>query len=410
MRQRYSVLLVDDDPVSLTLLSHCLEAGGFEVVAVDSGDGVVEHVLAHRPQCVMVDVMMPGLDGMEVCRRLRGYSELTDTRIIVMSSKVYDTDRRRALDLGADAFIAKPIEVNRIAGQVRRIIKDRVHLTFWGIRGTLPVSGLSSLRYGGNTPCVSMEFARGALLVFDAGTGIKVLSDHLRDTGRLRLNTHIFISHPHWDHINALPFFAPLYVQGSQIEILGPCQGEKCVEDFLRDQMDGVYFPITAEEFSARLSFRHLGEEILDLEDGIRVKTLYLHHPGHCLGYRVEYGSRILCYITDNEIYPAHTGLRDDAYVTKLTEFVSRADVLITDSTYTDEEYESHMHWGHSSVGEVVNLAHQAQVRMLYLFHHDPDQNDEDIDAKLEWAQARLRRLGSDTQCFGPVEGEKISL
>jgi phosphoribosyl 1,2-cyclic phosphodiesterase len=265
------------------------------------------------------------------------------------------------------------------------------------------------MRFGGNTSCVSLELARGPLLVFDAGTGIKALSDHLIAEKRSRLDVKIFISHPHWDHINALPFFAPLYVPGSTVEIFGPCQGEKCVEDFLKEQMDGVYFPVTAQEFGARVNYRNIREEALDL-NGVRIRTMLLNHPGHCLGYRIEYGERVVCYITDNEIYPENTGLRDEGYINKLLEFTDKADALIIDSTYTDEEYDRHRNWGHSSLGEVVDLADRADIKTLYLFHHDPDQNDDDIAAKLEQACTILRERGSSTRCTAPIEGQLLTL
>jgi CheY-like chemotaxis protein len=409
MTDRYSAHVVDDDPVMLALLVHCLSAGGFEVSSASSGEEALGAILANRPDCVVLDIMMPGMDGMEVCRRLRNEPRLSATKIVMMSGKNYEPDRRRAVAAGADAFISKPVDTATFAGRVRRVIEDRIHMGFWGVRGTLPVPGPNALRYGGNTPCVSLELARGPLLIFDAGTGIKTLSDHLMATHHSRLEAKILISHPHWDHINALPFFMPLYVRGNDIEILGPCQGDICVEDFIKAQMDGVYFPITAQEFGARVRYTNLREETFKI-DRVTVRTMLLNHPGHCLGYRVEYGERSVCYITDNEIYPEPSGLRDAGYVSKLEGFISGTDTLITDCTYTDKEYRSHINWGHSPLSEVVGLAHRAGVDTLYLFHHDPDQDDDAIGAKLEEARALLSELGSSTRCVAPAEGQLLSI
>lgn len=408
MRAPRRVFAVDDDPVILIILKHCLEAGGFDVTLFDSGSDALVQALAHPPDCLVLDVMMPGLDGLEICRLLRAEESMDATRIIVMSGKDYDSDRRRALSLGADAFIAKPIEPTRFANQVERILEDRIHLVAWGVRGTLPVPGPRGVRYGGNTSCVSLEFAREPLLVFDAGTGIKALSDYLRAQNRVRIDTKVLLSHPHWDHINALPFYYPLYVPGSAVEIMGPSQGVKGVEEYLKEQMDGVYFPVTAREFAAQVSFRTMHEESLSLGN-VRIHTMLLHHPGHCLGYRVEYDGRVVCYITDNELDPQQSGVRG-GYFQKLVNFVQGADVLITDSTYTDEEYATHRQWGHSPVVEVVNLAHQAEVKTLCLFHHDPDQDDDAIDRKLAQACRRLEQLASTTRCLAPVEGEVLSI
>ncbi len=409
MTERFNVHVVDDDPVMLALLVHCLPDDGFDVASSSSGEEALDKILEQRPDCVILDAMMPGMDGMEVCRRLRAAPQLSDTKVIMTSGKSYEPDRRRALMVGADAFIPKPVDTTTFAGRVHRIIEDRIHMTYWGVRGTLPVPGPKALRYGGNTPCISLEMARGPLLVFDAGTGIKALSDHLMATDHKRIDAKIFISHPHWDHINALPFFAPLYVRGNSIEILGPCQGEKCVKDFLMEQMDGVYFPITDREFGSQVGYRHLREESIQV-DRVTIHTMLLNHPGHCLGYRVEYRGHSICYITDNELYPESIGLRDAGYVKKLERFVAGADVLITDSTYMDDEYLQHVNWGHSPLSEVVGLAHRAQVRNLHLFHHDPDQDDDAIAVKLEVACEQLLRLKSDTRCMAPAEGQLLSI
>jgi len=137
---------------------------------------------------------------------------------------------------------------------------------------------------------------------------------------------------------------------------------------------------------------------------------MLLNHPGQCLGYRVEYGGRVVCYVTDNELYPVGYGLRDDGYFDRLVSFVEGAGVLITDSTYSDVEYLEHVGWGHSCVGEVVSLAHRAGVETLYLVHHDPGQDDGDIVCKLEAAQALLVSLGSKTKCVAPCEGDVVVL
>lgn len=354
-KESYSVFVVDDDPVILKLIDHCLSRDGFAISIARSAEDALGCIISQRPDCVILDIMMPGMDGLELCRRLREAPQLSATKIVIISGKAYQSDRHNALALGADAFISKPVHVATFANQVRRIIEDRIHLTFWGIRGTLPVPGPHSVRFGGNTPCVSMEFSRGPFLIFDAGTGIKVLSDHLLTRKQTNMDIKIFISHPHWDHINALPFFAPLYVRGNSVEILGPCQGQTCVENYIRGQMDGVYFPITAQEFGAQVKYTNLREETLAIEQRVTVRTMLLNHPGHCLGYRVEYQNHALCYITDNELYPENSGLRDQGYIDKLDAFIQGATALITDATYTDAEYLNHINWGHSPLSEVVN-------------------------------------------------------
>jgi phosphoribosyl 1,2-cyclic phosphodiesterase len=223
------------------------------------------------------------------------------------------------------------------------------------------------------------------------------------------LDAQIFISHPHWDHINALPFFSPLYVQGNEFEICGPSHGDFTMRQLIFGQMDGVHFPIKMREFSARVYYRDLMEEEFEV-DGIFVKTMLLNHPGHCLGYRVEYKNKSICYITDNELYPKSSQFYNDKYVKKLTTFIKNTDALITDCTYSNQEYKSKISWGHSSIGQVVELAHRAGVRKLYLFHHDPSQTDKDIDQKLATAKSLLKKKKSKTRCIAPKEKQRFLL
>ena len=409
MKHRYRFFIVDDDPDVLDLVTALLESGGHKVEREVSGTTALSRLAKFTPDCVFVDLLLPDMDGMEFIRQLRSRRAHRHTKIVVISAKTYQFDRKRALELGANAFILKPVNEGRFVNQIERICKDRIELTFWGVRGTLPVPGPKTLRYGGNTSCVSMEFAKGNFLIFDAGTGIKALSDHLATQQRGRMDAKIFITHPHWDHINALPFFAPLYVQGNAIEIFGASHGEVGVAQLVSAQMDGVFSPITVHEFGASIRYRNLREECLEV-DNIRIRSMLLNHPGTCIGYRVEYGKRSICYITDNELYPRNSGFHNRQYVDKLTRFVADADVMIIDSTYTDEEYVTRMHWGHSPVSETVMLAHDAGVKTMCLFHHDPDQSDADIDVKLRGARTLLERLDSRTRCVAPAENQLLKI
>ena len=142
----------------------------------------------------------------------------------------------------------------------------------------------------------------------------------------------------------------------------------------------------------------------------VPVRTILLSHPGNCLGYRLEHAGRRICYVTDNELYPADSPFRQDEYVERLADFCRDADVLITDCTYADVDYPRHVHWGHSSVSQVAELAWRAHVRTLSLVHHDPSQNDDAIDAKLAATQAWLAERGADTQVTAPAERSHVQL
>lgn len=402
-------LIVDDDPIILQLMKAVLEEVGHSVKCFESSLKALREIPVERPDCVISDVIMPDMDGFELCREIRSRPDLDAVKIIMCSSKSYDFDRRRAKELGADGYIVKPIRRATLAGLISEILSEKVTVSYWGVHGTLPVPGPSSLRYGGNTPCVSLEISGEPLYVFDCGSGIKRLSDHIIASKVTRLSARMFISHTHWDHINTIPFFAPLYMRGTQIEIFGPYQGDLTIERAIAAQMESVYFPVTIREFGARLMFRDLREESLDF-GSVQVDTILLKHPGYCLGYRLTCHGRSICYITDNELYLSNDPRYDLAYVERLANFVRGADLLITDTTYRDHEYPMKVDYGHSCVSEVADLAARAEVKRLHLFHHDPDQSDDDIDLKLKETREALVRLGSNVVCEAPSEGSKLIL
>ena len=409
MDEKFRFYLVDDDPYFVEYATTLLQDARHTVVSSTSPRAALQEIPSQQPDCVVLDIMMPEMDGLELCKKLRSDPRLNRTKIVVVSAKPYEFDRRRALSFGANGYIVKPIDTKQFATELERIIEDRAELAFWGVRGTLPVPGTASTRYGGNTSCVSVEFPKGEMFVFDAGTGIKVLSDHLVATMKARIEGKIFISHPHWDHINSLPFFAPLFVAGNEFEIIGASHGDVTMRELISAQMDGVYFPIKIKEFSARVYFRDLKEETFEIGD-VTVKSMLLNHPGNCMGYRIEYEGRSICYITDNEIYPESTSFHNNSYQDKLADFVRETDALITDSTYTEDEYMQKISWGHSSVIEVARLAARANVKTLYLIHHDPDQTDEDIDNKLQQARLCLESENSTVRCEAPSEKQHVRI
>jgi phosphoribosyl 1,2-cyclic phosphodiesterase len=401
--------VVDDSRTQAEITRALLEKAGHDVIISTASQEALAQIPGVKPDCVLFDLMMPGLDGYELCRRLRGIPDLAGTRLVVVSSKAYMFERKRALEMGADAYFVKPLSPATFTADVERLVAGILTVSFWGVRGTLPVSRPDARRYGGNTLCVSVDFPDGRLFVFDAGTGIRALSDALLGAGRTRLDARVLISHPHWDHINALPFFVPFYMQGNRFEVCGPTHGDITMRGLINAQMDGVYFPITTREFAADVQYRDLAEGTYDL-GGVSVRTMLLSHPGNCLGYRLEYAGRSLCYVTDNELYPADSPHRSEEYAERLVDFCRDADVLITDCTYADADYPRFIHWGHSSVSQVAELAWRARVRALSLVHHDPGQNDDAIDAKLAAAAAWLAEHGAETRVTAPVERAQIEI
>ena len=401
MAKRLNVYIVDDSAMQADIARSLLEKAGHTVVVYHSAaDALGDLPGAEPPDGILMDIMMPGLDGYELCRRLRAMPALAATKLVMMSTKAYPFDRQRAFSIGADGYFVKPLQPATFVAELERLVTDTLVMTFWGVRGTMPISRMDAVRYGGNTSCVSLSFPDGRLFIFDAGTGIKALSDALMAAKRTRIDGKILITHPHWDHINAIPFFAPFYIQGNQFEICGPAHGDVTVRELVAEQMHGVFFPVTVREFAASISYRDLSEGSFEI-GGVAVRTMLLNHPGNCLGYRLEHRGRSISYITDNELFSADSEFYSEEYVERLADFVRASDVLITDCTYTDEEYARRIRWGHSSASQVAELAARARPKTLDLVHHDPDQSDADVDAKV----AHIRdRLGASENVLAPAQ------
>lgn len=251
---------------------------------------------------------------------------------------------------------------------------------FWGVRGSIASPGPDTVRYGGNTPCIEVRCG-DALLVLDAGTGIRPLGEALLREGPVDLD--LLLTHSHLDHICGLPFFAPAFDPGSHVRLwaghLGP---DRNLRSVLQCMMSAPLFPVPVEIFSADCSFHDFqGGDTLALKPGITVRTSRLNHPDGAVGYRVEFGGRSVCYVTDTE-QPAAG--RDPNVVA----LARGADLLIYDSTYSDEEYPAHVGWGHSTWQECLRLAEEAGVGRAVIFHHDPSRTDAQLDAIAAAAEA----------------------
>lgn len=170
-KAKLTVFIIDNDPDIIGLLTSLLEQAGHTVISNQESSSAVSSIKTIKPDCVVIDLMMPGIDGLELCKELRSDADTALTKVIVISGKAYDFDRKRAFEFGADAYITKPINAKKFVPQLERVVQDRIELRFWGVRGTLPVSGEDVVRYGGETNCTTLEFAKGQFLIFDAGSG-----------------------------------------------------------------------------------------------------------------------------------------------------------------------------------------------------------------------------------------------
>lgn len=258
-----------------------------------------------------------------------------------------------------------------------------VTVTFWGTRGTIPTPGPGTARFGGNTACVSVQDQDGHRVVFDAGTGIRALGHALGDTPAAQLD--LCLSHVHWDHIQGLPFFRPLFVAGQAIRIRGPAPEGISLAAVLARQMDPAVYPVPCAARAGELEVEEIAAGSTHDAPGFAIETMALSHPGGALGYRITHGAsgHSVAYITDNELGAGGASRVTSGWRDRLVRFVSGASLLVHDGMYSASLGRSRTGWGHSTAGEAVALAGDAGVRRLALFHHDPDHDDAQVAALL---------------------------
>jgi phosphoribosyl 1,2-cyclic phosphodiesterase len=249
-----------------------------------------------------------------------------------------------------------------------------MQLRFWGVRGSTPTPQVENMRYGGNTSCVEVRI-QDRLFVFDCGTGFRTLGQHLtKQASGQPLFAHIFVSHYHWDHIQGIPFFRPLYDSPNNVFIFHSSKRNRSLKRVMEEQMAAPYFPVNMNDMQANRAFHDIEAGRVALDDDVTVQAAWLNHPQGCMGFRIESKEGVLVYATDNE--PGDPDF--DKSVRKLAE---GADVLIYDAQYLPEEYEAHKRgWGHSHWREAVKIVMESGAKDLILFHHDPDHTDVCLD------------------------------
>ncbi len=275
-------------------------------------------------------------------------------------------------------------------------------LSFWGVRGSTPTVDPATWRYGGNTPCLELIAPDGTQIILDCGTGLRMLGSRWAvPNGGKAPGTHILVTHYHWDHIQGIPFFSPLYVENNEFHFYSfrsKFLGRDSLKQVFEAQMALPYFPVDMSAMSARRKFKEVdgGDSFTVGENKITAR--WLNHPQGCLGFRIETPAGTVAYATDNE--PGDAKMDES-----LRELAAGADLLINDAQFTPEQLETtRKGWGHSSWLEGVKAARHAAAKTLVLFHHDPDSTDRMVDSILRQAREEFDSV------FAASEGMVITI
>ncbi|MFN0130667.1 MAG: response regulator [Verrucomicrobiales bacterium] len=420
-----SILIAEDVNVIALIVRRALENAGYMVDVASDGEECLCKAQETAPDLILLDIMMPKMNGIEVLKSLRADTRTRGLAVVMCSAKDFKTERDAATQLGALDYFIKPlvpeILVERVGAILARSSREvaqsdstareaaveayhpmldttRARFNLWGTRGSTPATGGRFLRHGGNTSC--MSFTCGdELLIFDAGSGIRDLGLEIM-AGKTR-TLHLFITHTHWDHIQGFPFFIPAYVPDCEIFVYGSIGFGKNLEAIFRGQLDRDYFPVQLEDMRSILHFHNLPDAPIEV-GGTKITWEFAHHPLPTVGYKIETAGRTLAWMPDNEFLQGYTGpphalTSQDSIVApfeKIIAFLSGVDVLIHEAQYTPDEYPNKVGWGHSSVPNACLLMKFAGIRRWIVTHHDPNHDDVFLEKKLSLTRQILEEIG----------------
>ena len=436
-----TLVLIDNDALTRTLISECLAGEDWCVLEAEDGQTGLDLVLKHRPTAVVCDLRTPKRNGFQVCRTIREQVALKDTRVVLITVSRFANDRETAFASGADDYLIKPIVPTDLVGVLATAGADGAVAVeapsaapvvasgptlgrFWGVRGSIPSPGKETSDYGGNTSCVEVRVG-DQIIILDAGSGIRRLGQSLmKEVSENGLQVTMLITHTHWDHIQGFPFFVPAYHPRVNIRILGYEGAVHGLRGALFEQMQTAFFPVGLNQMATHLTFEEMDDMQFDLGGSVKVRTMFANHPGICLGYRLTTPNGDIVYMPDHEAYErceierqkaeketSATGLeyarqQDE----KVIEFLRDAEVVIADSQYDAIEYPTRRGWGHTCADDTALLAARAGAKRVYLFHHDPDHDDEKMEKMVESARETVRRNGANIAVAAAREGETIKL
>jgi phosphoribosyl 1,2-cyclic phosphodiesterase len=285
-----------------------------------------------------------------------------------------------------------------------------MYVRFWGTRGSIATPGPQTAHYGGNTSCVEVRADDGTLMILDCGTGARELGLHLLRSGQRPLRLHLLIGHTHWDHIQGFPFFDPVFLPDTELNLYAPRNFQHSLEEVLAGQMQAPYFPVKFHDLRSCIRYTELEEECFRLGE-VLVETQYLNHTAPTIAYRLSSGGASVAYVTDHEPFWNAAGQvfhhpGDQRHI----DFLKGTDLIIHDAQYTQEEYRRKMSWGHSTIEYATDVAVAAGASRLALFHHDPSHDDATIRRIEKAAHDRIATHGGALEVFAAAEGLELEV
>ncbi len=398
------IIIVDDDPMVGNLSLDLITEVGFSALLVGDSRMALGSIREQKPRLVVMDILMPGLDGLSLLHTLKHDPETASIKVAVVSGKSFKAEIERAMSYGADVFIQKPYDVREFARKIVELAgapsgegkksKTMLQLGVWG--GREPDS----------TPCLSLE-GLGRLFILDAGRGLRALGEGILKEGRHK-EAWLLLTHFHDDHVSGFGSFPCLKEADFSLHVVGPGDPAKNLAASLREAADRFTVEDTRPP-AARLQLHEVKEESYELAEGLRLWPFFANHPSTTLGYLLEIGGKRVVYCPDAELYGETASALQD-YDEKTGRICRGADLLIHDARYTDEDHAAHLNEGHSSVSTAAGFAADNEVRRLLLFHADPAYGEEQADAMTVRAREVLDERGAVIPCDRAKEGLRLEI
>lgn len=431
------VLIADDVESLAELMKKLITDQGHEAAIALDGEACLEMIESFKPDLLILDIMMPKVHGLDILKRVKLDAKTRNIGVIVCTAKDYKTDRDQIIELGAAYIINKPFNKEYFVENVRNyfamieavvIVEQKpaakkgnveqykpvlnpslLVIRLWGTRGSTPVSNPNFIKHGGNTSCLSIETGE-EMIIIDAGSGIRELGFYIMSSKIRKL--HIFISHPHWDHIQGFPFFLPAYVPGIEIVIYSASGFGKDIKAVFKGQLDRDYFPVQLEDMKSNIQFVVLSRNPVRIGD-VDVFWNLVNHPGATVGFKFGFGGKNVGYVTDNELFQGYIGTPcgisiDSEFVVpyrQIVDFLLGVDILIHEAQYTNDEYPSKIGWGHSSVSNSCILAKITRAKKWIITHHDPMSDDAFLQRKLILTKQILKEIDYEIEVVNAFDG-----
>lgn len=403
------IIIVDDDPLVGGLTLELLNDAGYTSKLIQDSLKAQDAIKAEKPALVILDILMPGLDGLTLLHRLKSDPETASIRAIVVSGKSFEAEKQRAAQYGAEAFIEKPYDVDDFAQKVKAIMdkqgvapgkiarapsepapiaRAEVKAAVWGCRSTSTATSPVVAKYGKHTACVSIETPQH-MFIFDAGSGLSLLGNELMKSGKHK-ELWMFLTHFHHDHVEGLAGFPCAREKDYTLHISAASDPDKPLEQALKAAFEPGF---GAEMPPAKIELYELMEQTYEILPGVRLTAFYANHPGTTLAYILQVEGRKIVYCPDSELYGEYaTALQD--YDEKIGAVCRGADLMFHDGRFTPDDYKKNRNQGHSSFISAVDFAGKNLVKALVLVHQDGGYADGVLDQMGKDANARIEERG----------------